>query len=201
MAVGTVSNEGISERLELLLQCLGVVNDLLLVGLEFRSSSLLECNGKSSDGVVVGTTLVAREDREVNGTLKVVEDLLAGLGVSGTDTLTEEDHGATRTTEGLVGCGGDNIGVLEGRGDDASSDQAGNMGHIDHEVGTDRVGNLPHSLVVDQTAVGRGTGHKDLRAVELSILSEHVIVDDAGLEIDLVREGLEVCGNSRDPVN
>ena len=60
--VGTAGDELVSELLELNLKNLGVLDDLLLVGLELGGHGLLERNRKSGDGVVVGTTLVTRED-------------------------------------------------------------------------------------------------------------------------------------------
>jgi hypothetical protein len=149
VGVGTVGDELVANGLELILERLGILDHLLLVLLELRSSSVLEGNRESGDGVVVRTTLVSREDREVDGTLKVIEDVLAGLGVGVADTLAEEDHGTTGTTERLVGGGGDNIGVFEGRGDDASGNQTGDVSHINNEVGTDLVSNLAHAGVVN----------------------------------------------------
>lgn len=198
VGVGTVGDELVAESLEGDLESLGVGDNLLLVGLEVRGLGLLEGDREGGDGVVVGTTLVTGEDGEVDGVLELVEGLLAGLGVDGADTLAEEDHGTTGTTEGLVGGGGDNVGVLEGSGDDLGGDETGDVSHVDHEVGTDGVGNLAHALVVDETAVGRGTGNEDLGAVEDGVLLEHVVVDDASLLIHAVGHGLEVGGDGRD---
>lgn len=73
------------------------------------------------------------------------------------------------------------------------------MGHVNDEVGTDGVGNLAHARIVDETAVGRGTGDQALGAVELSIVLKHIVVNDTGVEVDTVREGLEIGRDSRDP--
>jgi hypothetical protein len=77
-------------------------------------------------------------------------------------------------------------------------DEAGDVSHVDDEVGTDEVGNLAHALVVNQTAVGRGAGDEDLGAVEDNVLLELLVVDDAGLEVDAVGHGLEVGRDGRD---
>lgn len=199
VGVSAVRDELVAELLELLLESLGVGNDLLLVLLELGGGSLLEGNGKSGDGVVVGATLVTREDGEVDLVLKVIEGLLAGLGVDRADTAAEEDHGATGATEGLVSGGGDDIGVEEGRGDDLGGNEAGNVSNIDNEVSANGVGNLAHALVVNQTAVGRGTGDEDLGAEELGVLLEGIVVNDAGVDVDAVGHGLEVGRDSRDP--
>lgn len=198
VAVSAVRDELVTESLELVLKSLGVLDNLLLVLLELGSVGLLQSNGESGDGVVVGAALVTGEDGEVDGTLKVVHDLLASL-VGAADTLAEEDHGTSGATQRLVGGGGNDIGVLEGRGDDTSGDQAGDMGHVDNEVGTDLVSDLAHALVVDQTAVGGGTGNQTLGAVQLSVGLQRVVVNDAGLQVDAVGEGLEVGRDGRDP--
>jgi hypothetical protein len=62
VAVSSTRDEVVSHAAELLLEGLGVGNNLLLVELVLRREGLLESNGKSSDGVVVGTTLVTGED-------------------------------------------------------------------------------------------------------------------------------------------
>lgn len=200
VAVGTVRDELVAQVLELFLKGLGVLDHLLLVLLELRGGSVLERNRESSDGVVVRTTLVARENREVNGTLKVIQDVLASLGVGVADTLAEEDHGTTGTTKRLVGSGGDNIGVLEGRGDDASSNQTRDVSHVHNEVGPDLVSDLAHAGIVNQTAVGGSTSDQALGAVKLGIGLEGVVVDDTSLKVDAVGEGFEVSRNSRNPV-
>lgn len=198
VAVSAVRDELVAEGLELILQSLGVLDDQLLVLLELGRGSLLQSDSQSGDGVVVGATLVTREDGEVDGTLQVVHDLLASL-VGAADALAEKDHGTTGPTERLVGGGGHDIGVLEGRRDDTSGDQTGDVGHVDNEVGTDLVSDLAHALVVDQTAVGGGTGDQALGAVELSIGLQSVVVNDAGLQVNAVGEGLEVSRDGRDP--
>lgn len=196
VAVGSVRNKLVSETLEFLLAGLGVLDDLLLVFLELRGSCLLEGDGESGNGVVVGTALVAGEDGEVDGAFQVVLDFLSGLGVDTPHALSGEDHGTSGATERLVSGGGDNVSILEGRWNDTSSDQARNMGHVDNQISTDRIGNLAHSLVVNETAVSRSSGNEDLGAVKLSIGGKGVVVDDASLEVDLVGEGLEIGGDS-----
>ena len=201
VAISAVSNELVAKTFELVLDSLGVLDNLLLVCLELGGIYLLKGDGKSGDGVVVRTTLMTREDREVNGSLEVIHDVLSGLGVLAADTLAEEDHGTTGSTEGLVGSGGYNVGILKGRGNDASSDQTGDVSHINDEVGANLLGDLAHALVVNQTAVGGGTGDQALGAVELSVGLQSVVVNNAGFKVDTVGEGFEVGGDGRDPAD
>lgn len=169
VAVGAVGDELVSVFLEGDLESLCVLDGLFLVLTEFGRGGLLERNGQSGDGVVVRTTLVTREDGEVDGTFEIVEDLLAGLGVGAAHTLAEEDHGTTGSAEGFVGGGGDDVGVLKGRRNDAGSNQTRNVSHVDNQVSANGVGNLAHASIVDQAAVGGGTSNEDLGAVQLGV--------------------------------
>jgi hypothetical protein len=200
VAVCSVGDELVATLLELNLEGFGVLDNVLLVLLEFRGHGLVQGNGKSGDGVVVGTTLVAGEDGEVDWALEVIEYLLARLGIGGADTLAEEDHCTSGATERLVCGGGNNIGIFERSGDDASSYQTGNMGHVDNEISTDKIGNLTHPLVVNQAAVSGCTGDEHLGTVHESVLLELLIIDDASLEVDAVWEGFEVGRDSGDPI-
>lgn len=170
---------------------LAVGQNLVLVLLEGLGLGLLQGNGQGSNGVVVGTTLVTREDRLVDGVLKVVHDLVALL-VGAADTLAEEDQGTTGATERLVGGGGDNVRVRERRGENIGSDQSRDVGHIGHQVSTAAVSNLAHASIVDLTGIGRGTSNDDLGAVELGVLLQGIVVNDTGLLVDLVGEGLKI---------
>lgn len=197
--IGSISDQLVVELLELNLKGLGVLDDLLLVVDEVRGGSLLESNSKSGNGVVVGSTLVTWEDRKVDWVLEIIKSLLSSLGINLADTLSEEDHGTTRTTEGLVGGCGHDIGVLERAWDDTSGDEARDVSHVNNEVSTDEVCNLTHTSIVDETAVCRGTGNENLRSVHQGILLQLLIINDASLKVDTVWEGFEVGGDGRNP--
>uniref|UniRef100_A0A0N4ZIZ9 PE-PGRS family protein n=1 Tax=Parastrongyloides trichosuri TaxID=131310 RepID=A0A0N4ZIZ9_PARTI len=76
---------------------LGVLHHLLLVGLELRLQRFLEGHGLGGDDVLQRAALQAGEDGRV--------DLLRDVGVVG------QDHAAAWTAQGLVGGGGDDVGV------------------------------------------------------------------------------------------
>lgn len=177
---------------------LGIGKDLRLVGAEVGGLSLLESDRQGSDGVVVGTALVAGEDGGVDGVLKVVHLVNLGLGVLASDTLAEEDERTAGTTETLVAGGGDDVSILEGAGEDLGGDQARDVGHIGEHVGVDLVANFADALVVNETAVSTGASDNDLGAVEEGRLLKLVVVDEASLLVEAVREGLEVLGDGRD---
>lgn len=204
VVVRSTRNDGVSKTALLLgvtktlSERLGVDKDLLLVGLELWSLCLLERNCQSGDGVVMWSSLVAWENRGVDFILKIIHDLLSSLLVRRTNTLAVEDHGATRATERFVSGGGDDVGEWEWRWDDTRGDETGDVGHVGEEVGTSLVGHLAELGVVQETGVCGGTSHDELWAVEHGELLELDIVDQAGLLVKAVWEGLKVFGDGGD---
>jgi hypothetical protein len=63
--------------------------------------------------VVVRAALVAGENREVDGSFKIVQYLLASLRVGRAYALAVEDHRPARSTKRFVCCGCDDIRVWE----------------------------------------------------------------------------------------
>ncbi|KAH3660301.1 hypothetical protein OGAPHI_006887 [Ogataea philodendri] len=161
------------------------------------ADSLFQSSGQGRNRVVVRTTLVTWEHREVDRVLKIVVDLLSGLWIHGSNTLSEENHSTTWTSQGLVGGGGDNIGVLEWRWNHACCYQTGDVSHVNNKIGTNLVCDLSHSLVIDQSAVSRSTSNQNLWSVQNGGLFQHIVVDDSGLKVHSVWHGLEIGGNCR----
>lgn len=87
---------------------------LLLIQLELGCVRLRQAHRERAYGVVVRTALKSREDGAVDCRLQLVAPLLAPL---------EKDHAAARAAQGLVGRGGDDVGVFEGRRHDVGSHQ------------------------------------------------------------------------------
>lgn len=137
--------------------------------------------------VVVRTTLKSREDSVV--------DLLLHLGVL---VLAEEDETSTRTTEGLVGGGADKVTLVERVLLNLSRDETRDVGHVHEEVGALAVGNLAQALVVPVTRVGGGTADDKAGLEEVSLLLEELVVDQAGVGVDLVGKRLVVDGGGGD---
>jgi hypothetical protein len=165
---------------------------LFLVLLELRRLRLLEGNGEGCDGVVMRSTLMAGKDGEVNRSFQVVQSLLSSLRIGLSDALAEEDHSSSGATEGLVGGGGDDVGVWEGRWDHTGSDESRNMCHVDHQVAADLVTDLAELGVVEVSAVCRGTGDDDFGTVHESVLLQSLVVDETGLEGHTVWKRFEV---------
>ena len=88
--------------------------------------------------------------------------------------------------EGLVGGGGDDVGVRDGRGVGSTGNEAGEVGHVDEEVGSNLVGDLAHALEVELAGVGAAAADDELRFDFEGLGLELVVVDDFGVFADLV---------------
>lgn len=203
VVVSTTADKAVAEATlalvitEALGECLCVGENLRLVGMEIWSLGLLQCHGKGSDGVVMRTALVAREHGVVDGALEVVHLILLGLGVLSANTLAEEDQSATGSAQALVAGGGDDISMLERTGKDLGRNKAGDVGHIRQHIRANLVADITDALVVDQSAVGTRAGNNDLGTVKQGELLELLIVNEARLLVQAVRDSLEVLGNGR----
>ena len=110
----------------------------LRVGLEVGLQRLAERDRLGGDDVHQRAALQAGEDRRV--------DLLRDGLVVG------QDHAAARAAQGLVGGGGDDMGMAERGGVHARRDEAREMGHVDHEQRADLVGDGAEAGEIDDGA-------------------------------------------------
>ena len=99
--------------------------------------------------------------------------------------------------EGLVRGGGDDVAVLEGAGLLAGGDEAGDVRHVHEEEGAVGVGDLAELGVVPVAGVGGPAADEHGRLEEARVLGERLVVDEAGLGPDAVRERLEVDRGGR----
>mmetsp|Transcript_9452 Transcript_9452/g.16238 ORF Transcript_9452/g.16238 Transcript_9452/m.16238 type:complete len:262 (+) Transcript_9452:77-862(+) len=190
MVVGAAGHELVAALGQLVRHRRRVLQHLLLVLLELGGGCLLEGDGQSGDGVVVGPALESGEDREVDLVLNVVHDLVALL-VYVAHALPEEDHGTARPAQRLVSGGGDDIGMLEGRRHEARGDQSGDVRHVSQQPRVVLISDLAHASVVNGARVGGGASDQKLRTVQFRVLLHLVVVDEAGLLVQAVRERLE----------
>lgn len=140
-------------------------HDLLLVLDELWRFGLLHGGGDRSDGVIVRTPLEAGEDRLVYFRLEVVHDRFT-LGVARTHPFPEEDDPGSGAAEALVRRGGDYVAVFERTRSHSRRHQAGDVGHVRHEVSPDVVAYLPEALVVEGSGVAANAGYYHLGAEE-----------------------------------
>ena len=80
--------------------------------------------------------------------------------------------------------------ILEWAWSDASSDQAGDVGHVRHEDGADAVADLAHAGVVVGARVRCGASDDELGAEGGDDALELGVVDKACLLVQVVRHGL-----------
>ena len=155
----------------------GVFHHLGLVGLKLIAERLLEAHGLAGDDVHQRPALGAGEHGAV--------DLLAKL-------LLAEDQRTPGAPQGLVGGGGDHMGIGHRAGVNACGHKARDMGHIHHQVCPYFISDLPHPLKVNKTGIGAGSGDNDLGPALLGPLQHLVVVNPLGLLVHAVEAGVEV---------
>mmetsp|Transcript_15046 Transcript_15046/g.18151 ORF Transcript_15046/g.18151 Transcript_15046/m.18151 type:complete len:331 (+) Transcript_15046:595-1587(+) len=163
---------------------------LLRVDNELWGVCLLECNGKGTDLVVVGSSLESGEHCGIDLVFVVV---LLAVPL----TAAEEDHSGARSTERLVGCGGDDVAELEGRSSLLGGNKARDVCHIAHQKATDLVGNGAETSIVPLPGVCRPSADDHFGAEVEGLLFQLVVVDVSGLGAHLVGKRLEVDRGSR----
>ena len=155
-----------------------VLNHVFHVRLEFGLQGLAESNGLCCDDVHQRAALRTREYRGI--------DLLRqGLVVS-------EDEAATRTAKGLMAGGGYHVGIGHGARMQASSNQASNVCHIDHEVCTNLVCDFAHTLEIDNARICRSTTHNKLGLMLLGKTLDLVVIDKFGFGINTVGDDVVI---------
>lgn len=147
--------------------------------------------------MVMRSALVAREDGGVDRAFEIVHLWIAFL-VFASKTFPEKDHGSSGATEGFVRRGGYNVGVLEGRRDDATGDEPGDMRHIAEKIGPRFFRDCSHALVVNQATISRSSGDNDLGSVEQGEFLQLVVVDEASGLVQSIWESFEVLGDHGD---
>ena len=137
-------------------------DDLSGVGFEVVGIGFLEADGFAGDDVLEGAALNAGEDFAVEV-----------FGVF----LFHENEAGPGTTQGFVSGGGDEVGDFDGVVVHAARDEAGIVGHVDHEDRTDFGCDFRELGVVDFTRVGGGTGDDHFGFVFAGEFGDLVVVD------------------------
>ncbi len=88
--------------------------------------------------------------------VELLLDLLVGA---------RQDQATARTAQGLVGGGGDHVGERHRVRVDASGDQAGDVGHVDEQVGADLVCDGAEAGEIEDLGIGGEAGDDHLRLV------------------------------------
>jgi hypothetical protein len=122
------------------------------------------------------------------------QDQRAAAVHGGGELLGAQHHPAPRPPQRLVGGGGDHLGVghrVEVAAEHLAGDQAGEVGHVDHEHGPDLVGDLAEDAEVDPARIGAVAGQQDQRPEALGLLADLVVVEQPGGGVDGVAGDLE----------
>ena len=176
MIVGAAGNEAQAALDQALAQGGGVFDDGMGVLGERRLRRLAKGDGLGGDDVHERTALPSGEH---------------GLVVLVVNLLVVRDHeAATRATQGLVRGRGNDVGMRYRRRMSAASDKAGDVRHVDHEIGTHLVGDIGKGLEVDDTRIGRGARDDEIGLDLLGNGTDLVHVDALGLGIQTIGMGI-----------
>ena len=132
-------------------QDLRAVEGALLALAELRLGGQLERHRLGRDDVLERAALLTGEHR--------------GIELLGQRLVVGQDDAAARTAEGLVRRRGDHVRVRHGGGMQSGGDQAGEVRHVDHQVGADLVGDAAELGEVELPRIGRPAGQDQLRPV------------------------------------
>mmetsp|Transcript_19996 Transcript_19996/g.41804 ORF Transcript_19996/g.41804 Transcript_19996/m.41804 type:complete len:214 (+) Transcript_19996:674-1315(+) len=169
-------------------QHLGIGFHLLGVLLEHWAVHLQELHGQSADLVIVGSTLQCWEDGHVDALLDV-RNLLR---------IFEEDHASTWPSQGLVRGGRHHIAMFEGTWMFSSGHEATDVRNVCHQNGTHLVRDAAELSEVDDARIGGSTAQDHVWPEDQSCLSELIKVDQPGLRMHSIRQGLEVDRSGAD---
>ena len=73
-----------------------------------------------------------------------------------------------------------------------TGNQTGDVSHINHKYGADFVGNIRKDLEINRSGVSGRTGDQQLGLILLRHIPNLVIIDQAGLVIDIIRNNIIV---------
>ena len=107
--------------------------------------------------------------------LKPRED--GGIDLLGHRLVIGQDHAAARAAQRFVGGGGGHMRMRHRRWVHTAGNQAGNMGHVDHQPGADTVGDFAEPLPVPDARIGRAAGQDQLRLGFVSLLFNRIHVE------------------------
>ena len=171
----------------------GVLLHLSLILLVGRLQRLAESHGLGGDDVLQRTALDAREYGRIEDLRHHLHGALRrGLPPGILEILAHQDNAAAGPAQGLVGRRGDDMGVFHGVVQQPGGDQSGRVGHVHHQQGPHLVGDLAHALVVPFARIGRGAADDQFGFALQGFTLHSVVVDRAGLLVELVAYRPEV---------
>ena len=172
MVVGAAGHEAQAAVHHALAEARGILHHMADVLFVRRLRGLAERHGLAGDDVHERAALGAGE----HGLVHALGDVL----------VVCEDEAAARAAQGLVAGGGDDVGVRHGARVRARGHEAGDVGHVHHEVRAHLACDGAHALEVDDARVRARTAHDELRAHLLGEALHLVVVDGLGLGVHAV---------------
>ncbi len=173
MVVGAAGHQAQAAVHHALAEHARVLHHLVDVRGERRGQRLAEGHGLAGDHVHERTALRTGEHGAV--------DLLVQLFVVG------QDEAAARAAQRFVAGGGHDVGMRHGAGMRARGNQAGDVGHVHHEVRPHLVGDGGHALEIDDARIGARAADDHLGTAFLGLGLKGVVVNGLGFGIDAVR--------------
>mmetsp|Transcript_84816 Transcript_84816/g.150186 ORF Transcript_84816/g.150186 Transcript_84816/m.150186 type:complete len:202 (+) Transcript_84816:442-1047(+) len=197
MVVSTTRHQIEALTRQRLAEGLCILDDLLLVQLEFWCLSLLQGDGQRCDGVIVWPTLETWEDSAVDLFLNVPHDRIALL-VYAALAFPEEDHGTSGSPQGFVCRGRDNICECKGRRDNTACHEARDVGHVSQQICAACIRDLAHSAIVNHAGIRTGASNQDFWADAHGKFLTLIIIDVARLLVEAVWDRLEILRDHGD---
>merc|ERR1719182_1348392 len=174
-------HQGLSQSRGIRLYVLGILDKVWGVYLQ-------ELTSESTDLVIVRSALQGREHSHVNAILDIWNLV----------RVLVEDHSSTRTPQRLVGCRCYHIAMLEWGKVLSSRHQARDVSNVSHQQCTAFICNCAKFRKVKSARICGEASNNHLWTEDQCILAEFIEVDESGLGVHFVREGLEVHGSCRD---
>ena len=114
-----------------------------------------------------------------------------GVELLGDLLVVGEDRAAARPAQGLVRGRRDDVGMREWARMHAAGHKAGEMRHVDHQVGADIVGDLAEAAEIDDARIGGAAGDDHFRPMLFGEPLDFVHVDQVIVPPHAIRRRLE----------
>lgn len=89
-----------------------------------------------------------------------------------------------------MGCGGHDVGIFHGVVEKTCGDEACGVGHVDHENGSDFIGETAHAGVVPFAAIGACAAYDEARTFATGHFFHLLVVNASGFAVNVVFKSL-----------
>ena len=191
MVVGTAGDNLVALADKGVAQGRRILHDLLLILAVLRLGSLVEGYCLGGDNVLQGASLYSGEYAGIQDGAHLLYLALGGGDAPGVvEVLAHKDDASAGAAQGLMGGGGDYVGIFHGVLKEPGGDEAGRMCHIYPQQGAYLIGNGPHPFVVPFAGIGRCPADNKLGTAFQGLALHLVVVHEAGFGVEAVGDGL-----------